>query len=70
MSHCIDPLFGEQPALILRYVPHSRVAAYERAGWTDLGEAPGPHGHYAHIFEWRELGEPSEPADEESQNGG
>jgi hypothetical protein len=60
MSDAAPPQ-GEQPSVILRYVTHSRVAAFERAGWTSLGPSPGHHGNYSHIMEWRGDGEPIDP---------
>jgi len=53
-------------AMIVRYVNHSRVAAYVALGWI---EHPGlfgtHHGQYSCLLEWPlEKGEPVEPEPE------
>lgn len=52
--------------IIIRYVPHSRVAAYEAAGWIKHDGFTGTHhGEYSVMMEWLlDKGDPVEPRPE------
>lgn len=53
--------------MVIRYVPHSKVAAYTALGWIAHWDsfAGTHHGAYSVLCEWPlEKGEPVEPTDE------
>lgn len=52
--------------IIIRYVPQSRVAAYEAAGWIKYDGFIGTHhGEYSVMMEWLlDKGNPVEPRPE------
>lgn len=52
-------------AMIVRYVPHSRVASYLAAGWIyRTGFIGTHHGEYSALMEWPLYkGDPVEPID-------
>lgn len=56
-------------AMIIRYVPHSCVAAYEAAGWIKHESLTGTHhGEYSVMMEWPlDKGEPIEPEKEQGK---
>ena len=41
-----------------KYVRHDDVPHYETRGWRLIGPAPGHHGYYSCIMEWKGEGEP------------
>jgi hypothetical protein len=41
-----------------KYVRHADVPDYETRGWRLIGPAPGHHGYYSCIMEWKGEGEP------------
>lgn len=48
--------------LWFRYVIHSKIPAYQAAGWTIDNDFSGSHhGAYAVIMRWVGEGEPEEP---------
>ncbi len=53
-------------AMIIRYVPHSQVAAYVALGWiAHPGLFGTHHGAYSVLLEWPlDKGEPVEPESE------
>lgn len=52
--------------MILRFVPHTRRAAYEAAGWICVGNGQrmGNHGYWSCLMSWPHEGEPAEPMEE------
>jgi hypothetical protein len=53
--------------MIMRFVPHSNVKAYEALGWEDRGFSPGHHGVHSRVMKWEGEGEPIEPNQSESE---
>lgn len=44
-----------------QYVPHARVEAFQALGWVAKGPAPGAHGEWSVVMEWKGAGEPPQP---------
>jgi hypothetical protein len=66
----MDPHFFSEGdvRLICRYVVHSRVEAYEAAGWINHGPMPGHHADYSCLMEWPlDRGAPIEPIELEGR---